>query len=332
MPIDRVAGVNYPWTVFQGRPNYGCDFGRNVWGSHSGVSTHTREVAADLAAMARLGAEVVRWFVFADGRGAIRWSDADAVEGVHDEVWLDLDAALSLAGEAGVRLCLVLFDFAWMTSHAWRDLPGIRVPAGSLTTTDGQDRILSCVVDPLLNRYGNGGARADLGAAIHSIDVINEPDWVTRGLAFGRRHATTHVPRPFDRGSLRRLVRGVADRVHARSRWLVTVGGAKARFAAEWDDPAYALDFVQVHLYPRRWHFWHDRPIVGRPASTLALSKPVLIGECPANGSAEYPPGHRPPRASLDDYLRLADLGYLGVWPWSFKGVDGFGPLRQSLR
>ena len=35
-----------------------------------------------------------------------------------------------------------------------------------------------------------------------------------------------------------------------------------------------------------------------------------------------------PPAYSLDDYLRLArDGGYLGAWPWSFKGTDAFGAV-----
>ena len=39
-----IAGINYPWTVFEGRPNYGCDFGRNRWNSHAGVTMHLDEV------------------------------------------------------------------------------------------------------------------------------------------------------------------------------------------------------------------------------------------------------------------------------------------------
>ena len=30
-----IAGINYPWTVVDGRANYGCDFGRNIWNGHS---------------------------------------------------------------------------------------------------------------------------------------------------------------------------------------------------------------------------------------------------------------------------------------------------------
>jgi hypothetical protein len=56
-----IAGINYPWTVFEGKPNYGCDFGRNKWGSHAGVTAHRDEVRADFAVMATMGVEVARW-------------------------------------------------------------------------------------------------------------------------------------------------------------------------------------------------------------------------------------------------------------------------------
>jgi hypothetical protein len=35
--ITIIAGINYPWTVFQGKPNYGCDFGVNVPWSFKGL-------------------------------------------------------------------------------------------------------------------------------------------------------------------------------------------------------------------------------------------------------------------------------------------------------
>ena len=55
------------------------------------------------------------------------------------------------------------------------------------------------------------------------------------------------------------------------------------------------------------------------------VSKPILIGECPSNPRA-HPEGHLSPAYTLDDYLRHAhDAGYLGAWPWSFKGVDAVG-------
>ena len=109
-----IAGINYPWTVFQGRPNYGCDFGRNQWNSHAGVTAHLDEVNADFAAMAAAGIEVARWFVFTDGRGGVDWSMNGELGGIAGRFDDDMTAALDIASTHGMRLCLVLVDFAWL--------------------------------------------------------------------------------------------------------------------------------------------------------------------------------------------------------------------------
>jgi hypothetical protein len=299
-----IAGINYPWSSVHGRPNYGCDFGRNIWNSHTGVSTHVDEVRADFAAMAAMGFEVARWFMLTDGRGGIRWGRDGRVEGLDEEFFADMDAALGCARDSGVRLCLVLFDYAWM-HH----------PARQAGLADAVERL----VDPLLAVYGTSGSRAELGRAIHSFDVINEPDWVTEGLEPNPDHPLLALD------ALRSFVGSVASRVHAQSEALVTLGGGRVRFAAEWDHPGYGLDFIQVHSYPDVRYQDRDVMLFGRTAESFGLSKPILIGEHPAH-PRQHPPDHLPPAYSAQDYQALAqEGGYLGAWPWSFKGVDYFG-------
>ena len=294
-----IAGINYPWTVVEGKPNYGCDFGRNKWNSHGGVTTHPDEVRADFAAMAAMGAEVTRWFVFTDGRGGVEWNAGGELVGLADRFFDDMDAALEISADSGVRLCLVLVDFAWIDDPVRRT---------ALESPAFNERVL----DPFLDRYAGV-------TSIHSLDVINEPDWVTLGLATDPKRGVWPIE------NLRAFVRAAADRIHARSAALVTVGGGQVRFAREWDDPAYGLDFVQVHSYPDVRYPDRDESVFGRTADEFGLSKPLLIGECPSDPRA-HPDGHLSPAYTLADYLGLArDGGYLGAWPWSFKGVDAFG-------
>lgn len=286
-----ISGVNYPWTVYDGRPNYGCDFGRNKWDSHSGVTAHLDEVRADFEGMAAAGFEVTRWFVFTDGRGGVDWHTSGELAGIADRFFDDMDAAVDVAGATGVRLCLVLVDFSWLDDQARR---------AALESTAFFDRVL----DPFLDRYGTHDA-------IHSYDVINEPDWRPEW--------------PIE--NLRIFVGGAADRIHARSRALVTLGGGRVRNAKEWDDPAYALDFVQVHSYPDVRYPGRDDTVFGRTAASFGLTRPLLIGECPSD-PRRHPEGHLSPAYTLEDYLSLArEGGYLGAWPWSFKGVDAFGSV-----
>ncbi len=294
-----IPGINYPWTVFHGKPNYGCDFGWNKWHSHAGVTAHREVVRADFEAMSAAGFEVARWFVFTDGRGGVAWNGAGELVGFAGRFFDDMDAALDLAASTNVRLCLVLVDFAWLDDAVRRI---------ALESNAFVDRVL----DPFLDRYGKN-------TAIHSLDVINEPDWVTQGLATNPERGVW----PLD--SLRRFVGTAAGRIHEQSSALVTLGGGQVRFAREWDDPAYGLDIVQIHSYPDVRYQARDESVFGRTAADFGIARPLLIGECPSDPRA-HPAGHLSPAYTLEDYLALArDGGYLGAWPWSFKGVDAFG-------
>lgn len=308
-----IAGINYPWSIVNGRPNYGCDFGRNIWNSHTGVSTHVDEVRADFAAMADMGIEVARWFVFTDGRGGVQWGRDRRLEGLDDLFFTDMDAALTCARDAGVRLCLVLFDYAWMHDPLRRALAARQ-----------RTEMFEALLEPLLDAYGTNGPRAELGQVIHSFDVINEPDWVTAGLEppLGRETLTLD--------ELRAFVGDASARIHARSPALVTLGGGRVRFVAEWDHPAYGLDFIQVHSYPDVRYQDRDIMLFGRTAASFGVSRPILIGEHAAH-PRQHPPGHLPPAYSATDYQVLAqEGGYLGAWPWSFKGVDSFGSTSAT--
>jgi hypothetical protein len=300
-----IPGINYPWTVYDGRANYGCDFGRNKWESHTGVTAHAGEVRADFAAMAAAGMEVTRWFVFTDGRGGIRWTADGGIAGPDAEFFQDMDAAMEIAASSGVRLCLVLIDYLWFHD------PERRL---ALLDRDGASAFLDRVIDPFLDRYG-------AATAIHSFDLINEPDWVITELATDPHRAVWPLER------LRTFAGLMSARIRARSSALITLGGGRVASVREWDDPAYALDVLQVHSYPDVRYPHRDETVFGRTAASFGLRKPLLIGECPSHPRG-HPPGHLSPAYSLEDYLNLARTGgYLGAWPWSFKGVDRFGAV-----
>ena len=306
-----IDGINYPWTIYEGRANYGCDFGRHKWNGHTGVTAHADEVRADFAAMAAASIDVARWFVFTDGRGGIRWTADGDIAGLDAEFVQDMDAALEIALSRGVRLCLVLIDYLWF------DDPQRRL---ALLDRHGASAFLDRVIDPFLDRYGKANA-------IHSFDLINEPDWITRELATDPSRAAW----PLDR--LRAFAGKLSARIHAQSRALITLGGGRVASVREWDHQAYDLNFLQVHSYPDVRYPHRDDSVFGRTAASFGVSKPLLIGECPSHPRL-HPPGHLSPSYTLEDYLTLArDGGYLGAWPWSFKGVDAFGAVDlRALR
>jgi hypothetical protein len=300
-----IRGINYPWTVFDGRANYGCDFGRNKWNSHTGVTAHLDDVRADFKAMSGAGVEVGRWFVFTDGRSGIMWNDAGEITGLDTTFHADMDAALEIAAACGVRLCLVLLDFLWF------DDPQRRL---ALLDRDDQSALLDRVVDPFIERYG-------ASAAIHSFDLINEPDWVIAELATD----PTRAAWPLDR--LRLFAGMMAARIRSRSRVPLTIGGGRVAAISEWDQDIYDLDFLQVHSYPDVRYPSRDEGVIDLSAADLNVSRPVLIGEFPSEPHT-HPPDHLSPAYTMVDYLALArERGYLGAWPWSFKGTDAFGAV-----
>ena len=300
-----IRGINYPWTVFDGRANYGCDFGRNKWNSHTGITANLAAVRDDFAALAAARIEVVRWFVFTDGRGGVEWNGAGEPAGLDAVFFGDMDAAIEIAGGLGVRLCLVLLDFLWF------DDPQRRL---ALLDHRGESAFLDRVLEPFLGRYGRS-------ETIHSFDLINEPDWIVTELATDPQRAAWPLER------LREFAGSVSKRVRQSSNALITIGGGRVSAAGEWDDAAYDLDFIQVHSYPDVRYPFRDATVFGRAASDFGLSRPLLIGEFPADPRV-HPADHLSPAYTVADYLALArDGGYLGAWPWSFKGTDGFGPV-----
>lgn len=300
-----IRGINYPWTVFEGRANYGCDFGRNMWNSHTGVSRHVQDVREDLTAMSAARLEVVRWFLFTDGRGGMTWTADGDIAGLDSMFSNDMDAALDIAASCGMRICFVLIDYLWF------DDPARRL---ALLDRQGDSGFLDRVLDPFLDRHGRS-------PAIHSFDMINEPDWVIAELATDRQRAVWPLER------LRMFAGLMATRIRARSNALITLGGGRVSAVREWDEPTYGLDFIQVHSYPDVRDRFRDDTVFGKTAADFRLSKPLLIGECPSQARV-HPANHLPPAYTLADYLELARAGgYLGVWPWSFKGTDAFGAV-----
>ncbi len=312
MPV----GVNYPWR------RYGGDFGPTVWQTHHGIRAERDDIARDFAAMAGLGIEVVRWFVFTDARGGIALDPLGWPSGFRDGTLDDLDALLALAIEAGLRVVPVLFDHTLV--FAPTDAGGARVGGhyAWLADPEGQERLLDTVIAPLARRYGARGSHGHLGAAVHAWDLLNEPDWI-----IAEHHPSRRVPAPIPFDVLAAWVRGAIATLRARDAGAVTIGNARLRFAGWWDDPAFGFDFLQAHAYYDRRH---DFDLLQTPHAALALTRPLVVGECSAQGDAADVAGGRPAISAVHLAQVAATLGFAGAWPWSWRGVDAHGALSHD--
>jgi hypothetical protein len=315
---------------------YGLDFGANVWGSHLGVSTRRDAVARDFDEMARLGFVVVRWFLFCDGRSGIEFDDRGLPLGLDAQFFADLDAGLEIARDAGIRLNLVLFDHHWffrglsqpLADAVTGELLNARLPEGRarvLLSERGRDALFDRVLEPLILRYSDGGARADLAAQIFAFELMNEPDFI---IDEWERDLSPRAARPLPFAIFSEVLSSFSELVHANSPALVTVGGARLHNLWAWDDDALGLDVLQLHSYPDLGHPARDEDVFGTPASGLGVKRRVILGEVPGNAAEQHPAGASPPDHTLEEYLEFALAGgYLGAWPWSFSGTDAYGRL-----
>ena len=328
-------GCNYPWSTDGTTVYYGMDFGANVWGSHLGVSTRRGAVAQDFADMAALGFTAARWFLFCDGRAGIVYDEAGVAAGADAHLFTDLDAALEIARDVGIRICFVLFDhrllFTGVRETIADPVTGAllegRLPEGRvrmLLSPAGRDALMTRVLEPLVRRYGGSGERADLADSVLAYEFMNEPDFV---IEEWERDLSRHVARPLPFEVAGELVSRLSDLAHTHSTALTTMAAARLHNLWAWDDDAFGLDVLQVHSYPDTKHPERDGDVFGAHAATLGVRRPVILGEFPGDPE-KHPEGASPPAWTLDEYLEFAVAsGYSGAWPWSFSGTDAYGHL-----
>ena len=283
-PGEFVVGANLPWI------NYGIDFGANRWRPAGGIAQDDMRVVLDekLAGLAATGASMVRWFLLCDGRAGIRFSADGSPEGLDDYVVPDLDAALDALDGHRMRVMFAIFDVHWCKPR--QGINGVQLGGRRhvLNHPERRHRLLHAVVRPILERYG-----AD--ERVFAWDVINEPEWVTRGL--GASNPLLGISRRV----LRELIEEVARLVHDVTSHPVTVGSAGLRWRSFYQ--GLPLDFDQVHWYDTLQH----APPLETPLAQLGFERPVLLGEFPTSATAR----------SVDEILATAQTaGYAGAFHW----------------
>ena len=235
-----LVGANLPWR------NYGHDFGQ-AW-SDDGVATPAGREALEASFDRLVGAEVVRWFVYADGRAL----DASTLEDVTE----DLDVALEIADDRAIQLIPVLFDYLWFDGATLVDEVQLFGRRDLALDAASRDALIAEWVTPLAERYGDD-------ERIFAIELINEPEWAIRGYA-------TLVPEPVSVQEMTGFLEAVA--APWRGRRPLTLGSAvwpaAVDFAAGLD-----LDVLQVHHYEE-----DGLP----PVEEIAEDRPVLVGEFPS--------------------------------------------------
>jgi hypothetical protein len=281
-------GVNYPWH------HYGADFGC-VDGVHRGVSlpAHREFLLREFARIRETGATVVRWFLFGDGRGGFLCENG-IPRRPDESLFQDVSAALEIAEQTQLQLCLSLIDYLWLQDHSGKR------PAHAhehvLHFAGGREAFLQHVLIPLFREF-----RCD--PAIFAWEVANEPEWAIREFR-PVPEAKLHI------AEFRAFAAEVAGAIHEFGAAPATLGSARLLWLKAWAE--LPLDFYDAHYYPS-CEQETNQDLAQQLAVLPRLDKPLCLGELPAQDPSA-------PQYSLANALtvcREAGLAGAGVWRWS---------------
>jgi hypothetical protein len=280
--------INYPWLA------YGEDFGC-VRGSHRGVSAPPNQelLLREFSRIRETGATVVRWFLFGDGRGGFVSEDGIPRE-PEQFLFADVRAALDLATQYNLKLCLSLIDYLWLQEHDGKRAAHSHEHV--LHFAAAREAFLLGVLIPLFREFRGH-------PALFAWELANEPEWAIR--EFSREPAAQlHF------ADFRAYASEIARAIHEFGNVPVTIGSARLMWVRAWSE--VPVDFYQAHYYPSA-----ERDTQGGLAEQLRelsqLDKPLWLGEIPARDAsdAEY---------SLHGALevcRHAGLSGAAIWRWT---------------
>jgi hypothetical protein len=286
--LDRVAwhdddwfllGYNYPWH------EYNKDF---LPGSGQNVRANYARIDAQLADLRAHGTHVTRWYVFNDASAYPAFDGRGQVAGLSPQFLQQFDDAVALASAHGIYLIPVLLDGENLMR--W-DNPGAQ-PA-VLTDSAVRQTFLERAVRPLLERYGRH-------PAVLAWSVLNEPEYFADGL--NPQSDRLRVPRE----TVAAYIREATQLIHryARQPAALDVG---LPWVGAWQ--GLGLDLYLGHWYPWMADYWPEYSPYTRPARTLGVDRPIVIGEF-ATAATPY---------SLTESLdRFYAHGYAGALAWCY--------------
>jgi len=287
-------GVNYPWA------NYAEDFGVSPSG-HQGLSLpqNLSRVAEEFARVRNCGVSVVRWFLFADGRGGFA-----AEKGIPlrpDEfLFADVRAALELAKRNELKLCFSLIDYPWLQDRTGK--PAAHANEQVLQFAAGREAFLQRILIPMFREFREH-------PALFAWEIANEPEWAIR--EFHRQPAARMHFADF-----RAFAAEITEAVHEFAGVPVTLGSASLAWVRAWSE--LGLDFYQAHYYPVQDPSGKSG-LAKQLACLPSLDNPLWLGELPA---ADDEASGYSLRKSLTECREAGLLG-AAVWRWTVPEKTG---------
>ncbi|MGQ9774172.1 hypothetical protein [Chloroflexus sp.] len=350
-PVDRshliprfggrwfLLGANVPWL----NGGYGADFGTvEEWNQHTYNADATRTMFRSLR---QQGANTVRWWLFADGRGAPEFDSRSggAVTGFDATFLSSLASAIQIAAEENIYLVFNLWSFDMLYADSTATARGEHAGGHRDLFVDNTKRasFINNALLPML-RYpvGNSGYTIGTHPNVLAWDIFNEPE-------FGINEPPHFTPsegvaQPVTLAQMQQFIAEISGAIHRNSNQLTTVGSASMKWNSStalgasgnfWRDAALTaydpqgyLDFYQIHYYG--WmngdeQYWSYSPLFN-DWYEAGFDKPVVVGELPANAGGT----NRTPAQLLTE---LHANCYAGAWVWPYFNVnDGTGQWSDA--
>ncbi|HLI25652.1 MAG TPA: glycoside hydrolase family 2 TIM barrel-domain containing protein [Chloroflexota bacterium] len=286
--LDRVSwldgdwfllGYNYPWYDYN--QDFLPDSPQNVRANYARIDTQLADLRAN-------GTHVTRWYVFNDAAAYPEFDAQGRVTGLSPQFLQQFDDAVALASAHGIYLIPVLLDGTPLTQRTNRAArPRV------LTDPVVRQTFLERAVRPLVERYGQH-------PAILAWSVLNEPEDFTAEL--NAQPERLRIPQ----AQVAAYIAEAAQLIHRYARQPVALDTG-LRWVSAWQ--GLGLDLYLAHWYPWMAQYWPEFSPYSRPASTLGVDRPVVIGEF-ATANTPY---------SLTESLdRFYANGYAGALAWSY--------------
>ena len=309
------SGINLAW----------IDYARDIG---TGAPNLT-EIKRQLSQVAAAGGTVARIWLHTDGSLTPEYN-SNHVVGAGANTINDLKKILDEAATQKVRLMLTLWSFDMVRSDLKKKDPA-RVAANRLLLTDANylRDYLNRSLTPMVNAVHNH-------PALHSWDVINEPEGMTTAENWGNIEAADRV----DLAAVQTFVNKISGRIHhiAPSN-LVTVGALSMKYLNKnlstgniysdealvkaGKDPMGYLDFYQVHYYANKGK---ENSPFQNAASSFGFDKPIYVGEFDMKEYLEFE--LTSPRLTYD---KLKQLGYHGVLGWKDASIQAMPLMLNAM-
>jgi len=305
-------GINYAWK------NYSGDFGGISAWAMQGVAGDSATFEEELNDMASNGIEVVRWWVWPEfWTDAVTFDANGAPNPLGQQAIDDALKALELVDNAGMRVMFCLFSFDGF--RPTRADFGITMTGIHDIVIDDSRRaaLMTNIVEPLAAAF----AESPHLDALHSWDVINEPEWAMTGANKygGDDFEPDHELEPVSHDQMETFIGDTIKVLRRETPDIpVTIGSAAVKWMGAWKNTD--IDFYQPHIYDWVNDYW---PYSSSPEELGFGDKPMIMGEYPVEGldDADHP-------TMLQSWF---DNGYAGALGWDYRVTHSKGESEAAV-